>query len=77
MIRTQFERLGRGVRIEVHDADESKSEQRDVSGEEESGRGLALVDAITGGRWGVSDREGVGKMVWALCTDDGPDCGPA
>ncbi|MGW5349437.1 ATP-binding protein [Streptomyces sp. NPDC004031] len=77
VIRTQFERLGRGVRIEVHDAGESKPEQRDVSGEEESGRGLALVDAITGGRWGVSDREGVGKMVWALCTDDGPACGPA
>ncbi|MFI0895442.1 ATP-binding protein [Streptomyces sp. NPDC020983] len=71
VIRTRFERLGRGVRIEVHDANDAKPEQRDASGDEESGRGLALVDAVTGGRWGVSDREGIGKLVWALCADDG------
>lgn len=50
VIRTQFERLGRAVRIEVHDANESKPEQRRAFDDEESGRGLALVDAITGGR---------------------------
>jgi two-component sensor histidine kinase len=72
VIRTRFERLGRGVRIEVHDADDAKPEQRDASGDEESGRGLALVEAVTGGRWGVSDREGIGKLVWALCAEDGP-----
>jgi hypothetical protein len=33
---------------------------------EESGRGLALVDALTGARWGVSERDGIGKLVWAV-----------
>jgi hypothetical protein len=77
VIRTRFERLGCGVRIEVHDANDGKPELRDVSNDEESGRGLALVDAITCGRWGVSEREGIGKMVWALCTDGGSGGDPA
>jgi anti-sigma regulatory factor (Ser/Thr protein kinase) len=71
LIGTRFERLEGGVRIEVHDANGDKPERREASSDAESGRGLALVDAITGGHWGVSDREGVGKMVWALCTEDG------
>jgi hypothetical protein len=72
-IGTRFERLESGVRIEVHDANDNKPERREVSAEEESGRGLALVDSLTGGHWGVSNREGVGKMVWAVCVDDGTE----
>jgi hypothetical protein len=37
-----------------------------VCADAESGRGLALVDALTGGQWGVAGRVGVGKMVWAV-----------
>jgi anti-sigma regulatory factor (Ser/Thr protein kinase) len=70
-IETRYERMAGGVRIEVHDANETWPVLRKASMDEESGRGLALVDALTGGRWGVSEREGVGKLVWAVMTDDG------
>jgi hypothetical protein len=73
VLRTRFERLEDGVRIEVHDASEKKPERRQASAEAESGRGLDLVDVLTGGYWGVSGREGVGKMVWAVCADDGTE----
>jgi hypothetical protein len=73
LISTRFERLESGVRIEVHDRNGSKPERRDASAEEESGRGLGLVDVLTGGQWGVSDRNGPGKMVWAICTEDGTE----
>lgn len=69
LIATRFERLERGVRIEVHDADSSRPERREASADAEVGRGLALVDGVTGGHWGVSDRDGVGKLVWAVCAD--------
>lgn len=71
LIGTRFERLACGVRIEVHDANERKPERREASADAEFGRGLVLVDALTGGQWGVSDRDGPGKMLWAICADDG------
>jgi anti-sigma regulatory factor (Ser/Thr protein kinase) len=68
LIETRFERMPDGsLRIEVHDADDSKPERREPSAEANSGRGLLLVDVLTGGRWGVSDREGGGKLIWAQC----------
>lgn len=71
-IETRFVRRDGGVRIEVHDASDAKPELREVPDEEaECGRGLFLVDHLTGGRWGVSDREGVGKLIWAHLA-----CGP-
>jgi anti-sigma regulatory factor (Ser/Thr protein kinase) len=70
LIGTRFERLECGVRIEVHDANDRKPECQEVPGEAEGGRGLVLVDSLTDGRWGVGNREGVGKMVWAVCADD-------
>ena len=73
LISTRFERLASGVRIEVHDSSDNKPERRDASSEEESGRGLALVDTLTGGHWGVSDRNGPGKMLWAVCAEDGTE----
>jgi anti-sigma regulatory factor (Ser/Thr protein kinase) len=80
LILTRFERLACGVRIEVHDANDTKPERQDATANAESGRGLALVDTLTGGRWGVSDRDGPGKLVWAICAEDGlevPGCAPA
>lgn len=64
-VETRFERRRGGVRIEVHDANDGEPRLREASAIEESGRGLALVDLLTGGCWGVSDRGGVGKSVWA------------
>lgn len=76
LIETRFVRRDGGVRIEVHDAGDDKPELREgVPWDQESGRGLVLVDHLTGGRWGVSDREGVGKTVWAhiACGSGGAD----
>lgn len=68
LVETRFERLpDASLRIEVHDADDTEPQCQEPSAESISGRGLLLVDALTGGRWGVSDREGVGKRVWAEC----------
>lgn len=70
LIATRFERLEHGVRIEVHDANDDKPEPRQASPDASSGRGLTLVDALTAGRWGTTSRDGVGKLVWAVCTTD-------
>ncbi|MBD0736175.1 ATP-binding protein [Streptomyces sp. CBMA29] len=70
-IETRYERADGGVRIEVHDANDQWPELQKADEEAEAGRGLVLVDAITGQRWGASKREGVGKLVWALVTADG------
>ncbi|WP_405584486.1 ATP-binding protein [Streptomyces sp. NBC_01190] len=58
--------------IEVHDDDDRLPVMRRAAEDDESGRGLSIVDALTDGRWGVlprSPREGagaIGKFVWAL-----------
>jgi hypothetical protein len=77
LVATRFERLDAGVRIEVHDRNDGKPERREASADEESGRGLGLVDALTGGQWGVSGRNGPGQTVWAVCADDGAGDAPA
>jgi anti-sigma regulatory factor (Ser/Thr protein kinase) len=69
-IETRFARRDGGVRIEVHDANDGRPRMREAPGLEESGRGLLLVERLTGGCWGVSERQGVGKMVWAECAHD-------
>jgi serine/threonine-protein kinase RsbW len=71
-IETRYERADGGVRIEVHDANERWPELQKADAEAEAGRGLMLVDVITGQRWGASEREGVGKLVWAVVTASGP-----
>ncbi|MEC3993845.1 hypothetical protein VSR01_09945 [Actinacidiphila sp. DG2A-62] len=48
LIATRFERLEHGVRIEVHDTADTRPEPRRASAEEESGRGLELVEARAG-----------------------------
>ncbi|WUH93800.1 ATP-binding protein [Streptomyces sp. NBC_00433] len=70
-IETRFHRGEFSVRIEVHDANDAKPERREATDDDESGRGLELVDALTSGQWGISSRVGVGKMVWAICAYEG------
>ena len=59
-----------GVRIEVHDANQQLPCAQQAVTDAETGRGLCLVDALTGSRWGVGPREGAGKLVWAIVTED-------
>jgi hypothetical protein len=61
-----------GVRIEVHGVNGNGPELRNAPADQEYGRGLLLVDALTVWRWGVSEREGVGKRVWVVVTNDDP-----
>ncbi|WUH92324.1 ATP-binding protein [Streptomyces sp. NBC_00433] len=72
-IETRYELLPAGVRIEVHDADDARPKAQSPSADEETGRGLALVDALTEACWGVSDRVGIGKLVWAVLERDDED----
>lgn len=68
LFETRCEWSAEGVRIEVHDArTDRRPVQVQAADSDEQGRGLAIVDAITGGKWGFGDREGLGKVVWALC----------
>jgi anti-sigma regulatory factor (Ser/Thr protein kinase) len=79
-IETRYEMTDAGLRIEVHDANltvpvmppETPSEN------EESGRGLALVAALTGGRCGFDARRAgidtgieIGKTAWAVIPTGG------
>ncbi|MFD7286819.1 ATP-binding protein [Streptomyces sp. NPDC059863] len=53
-----------GLRIEVHDASPTRPTRRAEDVDACDGRGLLIVDALAD-EWGVADRVGVGKMVWA------------
>ncbi|MEU7105271.1 ATP-binding protein [Streptomyces stramineus] len=57
-----------GVRIAVDDAYEGLPVRRAPGGE--GGRGLVLVDGLADS-WGVSDRAGAGKSVWAVLSAPG------
>ncbi|MFI8005258.1 ATP-binding protein [Streptomyces sp. NPDC086010] len=54
------------IRIEVSDAHPSRPSRVLPALDEDHGRGLVLVDALAV-RWGVRDRPGPGKTVWAEC----------
>ncbi|MEV7124441.1 ATP-binding protein [Streptomyces sp. NPDC093260] len=59
---------GRGiVRIEVTDTHPALPARKAPGTDEDGGRGLLLVDALAAD-WGVRDRLGPGKTVWAECT---------
>ncbi|MGW4030044.1 ATP-binding protein [Streptomyces sp. NPDC004838] len=64
-IETRYLREADGIRIEVHDADRERPTAR-VPGES-GGYGLVLVDGLAD-RWGVDERGGTGKSVWAVVT---------
>ncbi|WP_327325719.1 ATP-binding protein [Streptomyces sp. NBC_01210] len=64
-IETHFLLVQDGVRIEVHDSATQLPRLRPVDLAADDGRGLLLVAALADG-WGVSERIGVGKAVWAV-----------
>ncbi|NUS84893.1 MAG: ATP-binding protein [Streptomyces sp.] len=55
------------VRIEVSDTHDSQPARVVPDRDDEHGRGLLLVDAFAD-RWGVRERQGPGKTVWADVT---------
>ncbi|MFC8827185.1 ATP-binding protein [Streptomyces sp. NPDC057137] len=63
-IETWYVRMSDTLRIEVHDASPEWPEVREPDPESPDGRGLALVAALADS-WGVKDRNGPGKSVWA------------
>jgi anti-sigma regulatory factor (Ser/Thr protein kinase) len=68
-IETRYCRLAADrVRLEVHDSGSALPALRRASDTDEEGRGLALVDVLTAHQWGVSSRNGVGKLVWAVAS---------
>ncbi len=55
------------VRIEVTDTHPALPARKVPGADADGGRGLLLVDALAAD-WGVHDRLGPGKTVWAECT---------
>jgi len=63
-IETRYVPARGGLRIEVHDTSAVQPEKLHPSPDASGGRGLVLVDALAD-TWGVADRNGPGKVVWA------------
>lgn len=63
-IETRCAPLHGGLRIEVHDAAGGSPRLTPCDSESSGGRGLPLVAALAA-RWGVAERQGPGKSVWA------------
>lgn len=63
-IETRYARLPDGLRIEVHDTGAARPQVGAPELEGDCGRGLFLVAAVAE-RWGVGERVGPGKRVWA------------
>ena len=61
-VRVDVRTQGRAVRIEVSDDSTAVPVPRDAGLDSESGRGMALVDALSS-RWGTDARPD-GKTVW-------------
>ncbi|MEE1755778.1 ATP-binding protein [Streptomyces sp. SP18CS02] len=68
-VETRFRRVPGGLRIEVHDASESRPEMGLPDADAVGGRGLPLVDVLAD-KWGVCERQGPGKVVWAELTPE-------
>lgn len=64
VIETRYFRSSCGLRIEVHDGSPDRPLPRTPDPEASDGRGLLLVDALAD-EWGVAERGGPGKAVWA------------
>jgi anti-sigma regulatory factor (Ser/Thr protein kinase) len=52
------------LRIEVHDGGNATPTKREARSTDAEGRGLLLVSAVAD-HWGVKERRGPGKCVWA------------
>jgi anti-sigma regulatory factor (Ser/Thr protein kinase) len=63
-ICVRFKGLPGLLRVEVHDASSTLPTMSTARLDDESGRGLALVELLAL-RWGCGPRDGVGKQVWA------------
>ncbi len=64
-IETHFARVrGGALRIEVHDASERRPLMALPLDGADGGWGLPLVDTLAA-KWGIDDRRGPGKLVWA------------
>ncbi|GAB2699144.1 ATP-binding protein [Kitasatospora kifunensis] len=59
--------------ISVEDPSDKVPQQQHKNPDEESGRGLLLVDALSE-EWGWGPREGIGKQVWCSCAPDPVVC---
>ncbi|MFE2595156.1 ATP-binding protein [Streptomyces sp. NPDC059396] len=64
VIETRYFRSSGALRIEVHDGSSARPQPRTPDSEASDGRGLLLVDALAD-EWGVAERCGPGKVVWA------------
>ncbi|MEV8007260.1 ATP-binding protein [Streptomyces parvus] len=72
-VRVTVTRLGEGrVRVAVVDLSRDRPTTRAAGDDQESGRGLDIVEVLSGGQWGV-DPLPWGKRVWALL---GPEAKP-
>lgn len=63
VLALRLEAAGSWLRIEVHDADSRPPRPRTPAGQDESGFGFVLVDALAG-KWGIRETA-TGKAVWA------------
>ncbi|GAA3929794.1 ATP-binding protein [Streptomyces gulbargensis] len=63
-IETRFVRVQGRLRIEVHDASERRPLMALPVDGAQGGWGLPPLDSLAAA-WGVGDREGLGKLVWA------------
>ncbi|MFF7182760.1 ATP-binding protein [Streptomyces sp. NPDC008121] len=63
-IETHFARVPGALRIEVHDAPERRPLMALPVDGACGGWGLPLVDTLAA-KWGIDDRRGSGKLVWA------------
>ncbi|OIJ95904.1 ATP-binding protein [Streptomyces monashensis] len=78
LVRLRLLTTPAALRVEISDPrGERLPCPRDVTAEDQFGRGLTLVEALADD-WGVGPRAGVGKTVWAewslglaLCTREG------
>ncbi|MFJ9695747.1 ATP-binding protein [Kitasatospora sp. NPDC101183] len=65
-IEVRFDLVGGLLRIEVHDAGTGRPTLRPSKPDDERGRGMFLINALSE-RWGCCPRAGgIGKFVWAL-----------
>lgn len=66
-VRLRYDEQGGVLEIEVSDTHDRQPTPKAPTSNDEQGRGLLLVEALAD-RWGVKERRGPGKTVWALVT---------
>jgi len=74
LVGIALSRTGPTLRIAIHDADPASGQACEPDEEQESGRGLLVVEGVSD-RWGV-DRTIAGKLSWCELTAWPDDVGP-